>query len=191
MVIRAANLASLAVKDGLADYACVSYDDYYTALNDVPKPVNVIPRSEPMRQQHVTTFELVKDFLSSRPHYDIIGVMLPSQPLRTLKHLIQSRLMLTPDRTHVMSYVLSQVNPSYFLNETVGDKLLRVGAAKDSNPWPVVHDGTIIWAWASWVKGESVNDWYCSTSIGGYRVDPMESVDVNTARDYRIAQALL
>lgn len=121
---------------------------------------------------------------------DLFCILLPTSPLRTLRHLVESRLLLCPGVDLVMSVTPFRQNVFNALSDdNDGFGLL------DSAQWsraitPLVHDGTVLWCTRA--VGEAGEGFYTGRRIGAaYHVPPEESVDINTQLDLDIADFLL
>ena len=121
---------------------------------------------------------------------DLFCILLPTSPLRTLRHLVESRLLLRPGVDLVMSVTPFGHNVFYALRDENGALGLL-----DSHQWsrqiqPLVHCGTCLWVTRA--VAEAGQGFYPrGRIIAPYHIPPEESADVNTQLDLDVAEFLL
>ena len=145
-----------------------------------------------MRAADATVLDVVREFCGAirdpGTEYDLVCLLLPPSPLRTLRHVVESRLLLREGADAVMSVTPFRQDVRYACVEHEG-QVKRVGG-ENWTPETVFlkHDGTVIWARASWLN--TAKDFY-DGRIVPYRVPPEESCDVDTQIDLDYAAFLL
>ena len=119
------------------------------------------------------------------PAPDAVCVLLPTSPLRQVRHLVESYRLLAPGVDVVLSVTPFRQDPRYALEDKQDQLILRDelrGADR-----LLKHCGTVIWVLASHILG---GGGFYSGSIRGYPVPPEESADVDTPLDLEYAEWL-
>ena len=141
----------------------------------------------------VTVSQLLAGFIAEQRDWmgaALFCVLLPTSPLRTLRHLVESRLLLRPDVDLVMSVTPIRANLRRALSEQDG-RLGLLDSLWSEEIRPLIHDGTVIWCTRAVAEaGTGFYDWWQRKCVA-YHVPPEESVDVNTRFDFDVADFLL
>jgi CMP-N-acetylneuraminic acid synthetase len=186
LVGRAVKIARQAKWLGLVDEIAISYDGWDQSFKEY-EDIFLHPQQDP---KPTRTLECVQEFLQPKHgQWDLFALLLPTSPLRTLRHLVESRLLYDGTVDAVMSMVPFRQDYRYMCFLDSQGKLVLSHAAG----WPgdaLKHDGTVIWARADWLCRKP-KSWYDSLSIVPYLVNPVESVDVNDAVDLLFANTLV
>ena len=115
---------------------------------------------------------------------ELVCVLLPTSPLRRLRHVVEARGLLSPQVDVVLSVTPFRQDPQHAL--VLADGLLTVSGVPDARPrWR--HDGTVIWVrTAHLLAGRGFYD----GTLAGYPVPSEDSVDVDTPLDLAWAEFL-
>jgi N-acylneuraminate cytidylyltransferase len=184
---------------GIVNDIVVSYDVWDNALYSGTVGVGMHQQNAPLPTR---TLEVVQELIEPAhvghdlglrvPAYaghDLVLLLLPTSPLRTLRHIVESRLLLRDDDDAVMSMVPFRQDYRYMCFQDPGSGMLDLA---DSHDWPtggLKHDGTVLWARTGWLRTHPA-DWYSSSHIRPYLMKPEESVDVDDEIDLLLANAL-
>lgn len=190
---RACDIAVKAVETGVFDHVVVSYDYYFSELDKLSSVVIKEMRPESLRNNpNHTTLDVAKEVLRSRKHAQNICLLIPASPLRTLRHIVQSRMLMNDDSDRVvMSLLKYQQDPNARLIVDKFGKIVRVPVPPDIfclNRIPYIHCGTVLWAKAVWAT--NAQSWYDSSNIVPYYVDSGFAWDVNDYTDLEISRGL-
>mgnify|MGYP001595489432 CR=1 FL=1 len=195
---RAADVGRQALGLGLVQTVAVSTDDpgIYSAARDLPDIEAWTRPNYPNIHDAEWGRKSVADVL--RFHFaaarweersrkwDMVCVLWPTSPLRTLRHLIESRLLLEDGWDGVLSVVPFCPSVTRALVVETDGEIGRADSAKwEGEFWR--HDGTALWVRSGVVlKG---GDFYTGR-MRAYPINPEESVDVDTDLDLILAEAL-
>ncbi|MBI5405356.1 MAG: hypothetical protein HY976_03985 [Candidatus Kerfeldbacteria bacterium] len=202
----AIHLALQARSLGVVDEVVLSYDDPHELL-DAQNSVRLHRRPNALRNDiNHTTLQVVQDVLApseswgcvngcaSMIHnnpWDLICLLVPSSPLRTLNHIISSRLLLhREDDVAVMSVTTYRQDPRGAVVQGQQGCLRKIWPSDviDDGTALYKHCGTVIWAKSAWVLG--AKSWYDSDRIRPFFVKPDEAIDVNDALDLVTARRM-
>ena len=203
LVRRAWDLARQGIEIGLFDAVAISYDQWHARLVEIRDCQGALPSTlhqQPGERPPTTTLAVVQDLLAKSDtrkcdcsgsfhevRWDLICLLVPTSPLRTLKHLVQSRLRLE-GQDLVMS--VAPFRESVAGAVAIEDGLVKLVADdphQHVDAWK--HEGTVIWARAQWF-GAGPKHWYDAGRIAAYPMDRMESVDIDYEVDLVLARAL-
>ena len=189
LVVRAARLAFEGKALGLFDEALISLDGW----NQVGQTLERFDiscwaqRPESVRRQDARVIDVLRAHLETmedRP--DLICVLLPTSPLRTLRHLVESFRLLEPGVDVVLSVTPFRQDVRGAVVEIKGP-LVRVGGDHLPGGQILKHDGQCAWLRTENVlKGQGFYDGY----VRPYLIPPEESADVDTELDLFIAESL-
>lgn len=117
--------------------------------------------------------------------WELVCVLWPTSPLRTLRHVVESRLLVEDGWDGVLSVVPFRPQVALVLADETG----RIGRA-DSAAWKGdfwKHDGT-----SCWIRTAIIRDGghFYTGRMRPYFVPPSESVDVDTPEDLLLAEAM-
>lgn len=141
-----------------------------------------------------------RDKLSPDPipcPWDIALVLYPTSPLRTLRHLVESRLLLEEGWDGVLSVAPYRQDPWWAV--TAEDEIAPVSlltsagySMPDCAPALWKSDGTALWVrTGAFLDRAKPPLWFYGLRLRPYRMDRMESVDVDHEDDLLLAEALL
>jgi hypothetical protein len=146
---------------------------------------------------------------------DFVCVLLPTSPLRTIRHLVESRLLLSDavrativegegdlagremdlrfSVDGVMSVTPFRQDTAYALRVDDGMLALRFDPTevRPAFKQDVVHDGTVIWVRSSALLALPPEANFYALNLRPYVVSSHEAVDINEPSDLVIAEALL
>ena len=202
LVVRAVQVAKQAQAIGLVGEVWVDVEDGVTEKLALGAGATVRWRHYDLRTPETRVVDLVRHWLGGGedafgrvldPMPDLVCVLLPTSPLRTLRHLVESRLLLDDAAEGVMSVTPYRQDTAYALREDAGFLRLRFDPkeVRPSFQHDGVHDGTCLWARSSALLGLPPEANFYGLRLRPYRVPPEESVDVNTERDLVVAEALI
>lgn len=195
MIRRTLDVAIEAQDLALVDRVVLDTDDEEIALHGVGAEVRMRPAD--LRGTDVRVVDLLRAWLQTEPDVDLVAVLMVTSPLRTLKHMAESRAALRDDVDGVLSLTRFVQDVGYASTlridghgETVAlhfpqpaDRAVLRGAGK--------HDGTIAWYRRDAVLALPASENVYALRLAPYWVPAMESVDIDTERDFLIAEALL
>lgn len=201
LVRLAVEVALAAQALGVVNRVVVSVEDGQTEQEALNAGASVHWREHAIRTPDATVLDTMHDYLNSDPDthsicsrspecghgqtYDAVCLLLPSSPLRTLRHIVESRLLLDHETDVVMSVTPFRQDMRYALVDAE-DRLSRV--TEEYGPGPYYkHDGHVIWAWAERMLKAGFYD----GRVRSYHISPEESCDVDTALDLQLAEFLL
>lgn len=176
---------------GLVDRVVVSHDAWQISEAVRDEPVERVRRPESLCSPSTRVIDVLRGWLGDVPEADrpeLVCVLLPTSPLRTLRHLVASYRMIGPDVDVVLS-----VTP--FRQDVRGALAFESGGPQiglmDSYDWTVdrvyKHDGTVAWLRSgSVLEGRGFYDGH----VVGYLVPPEDSADVDTPLDLEWAEFL-
>ena len=121
---------------------------------------------------------------------DLYCVLLPTSPLRTLRHLVESRLLFQPGTDMVMSVTPFHQSVFHALRVTNGQLGLLDSARWTRTIAPLVHCGTVLWCSRS-VAQTGTGFYADDRIIVPYPVPSHEAIDVNAQLDLDVADMLL
>lgn len=137
---------------------------------------------------------LLTERFDDRPcAWDTALILYPTSPLRTLRHLVESRLLLEDGWDGVLSVAPYRQDPRWaVVIEKDECKKAEMPEFSRGHGERWKSDGT-----ALWVRTEAFLDrakpplWFYALRLRAYQVDRMESVDVDHEDDLLLAEALL
>mgnify|MGYP001576399373 CR=1 FL=1 len=109
------------------------------------------------------------------PAPDAVCVLLPTSPLRTVRHLVESYRLLMPEVDVVLSVTPFRQDPGYALEDKQGQLILRDELRGTDRL--LKHCGTVIWVRASHILG---GGGFYSGNVRGYFIPPEDACDVDT-----------
>ena len=192
LVRRAADVALAAERLGLVGKVVVSAENRDAELAVMGIGAFVDWRHETVRRPDARVIDVVQEFLGRFVEpVDPICILLPSSPLRTLRHVVESRLLLTEGVDAVMSVTPFRQDVRGAIYIEANDAVRRL-----PNEWFAgvnasffyKHDGHALWCRREWLM--KAKDLYDSPRIRAYVIPPEESMDVDTELDLRIAEML-
>jgi CMP-N,N'-diacetyllegionaminic acid synthase len=183
---RAIDIGLQAKALGVVDDVVVSVEDTHTHRLAHFAGATVVMRGPETRTPEARVLDVVRDVLRDRAEVALACVLLPTSPLRTLRHVVESRLLLRDDVDGVMSVTPFRQDIRGACLEVNG-RLALSALARASGEY-LKHDGSCLWARRGWL--ETAKDLY-DGRIVPYRIPPEQSVDVDTEFDLRIAGWLL
>lgn len=119
-------------------------------------------------------------------------ILYPTSPLRTLRHLVESRLLLEDGWDGVLSMAPYRQDPWWAVMAEEEIRLVNLLPLPEGAPPLWKSDGT-----ALWVRTEAFLDrakpplWFYALRLRAYRMNRMQSVDVDYEDDLLLAEALL
>ena len=125
------------------------------------------------------------------PVPDAVCVLLPTSPLRQVRHLVESYRLLTPGVDVVLSVTPFRQDIRGALGLEPDGRVLQLDTAQ----WPEIpawkHDGQVAWLRAAYIVGDEAKreGFYAERSVG-YMVPPEESADVDVPLDLEYAEWL-
>ena len=203
LVVRAVQVARQAQAIGLVGEVWVDVEDGVTEKLALGAGATVRWRHCDLRAPETRVVDLVRHWLGGGedayghvldPMLDLVCVLLPTSPLRTLRHLVESRLLLDDAAEGVMSVTPYRQDTAYALTTLPDGTLATRFDPKEVRPsfqHDTAHDGTVLWVRSSALLGLPPEANFYGLKLRPYRVPPEESVDVNTERDLVVAEALI
>lgn len=200
LVVRALEVARQAQRIGVVDRVILDYEG--AEVREASAGLDVERYERPflhMGEPTVRVIDLVRSWLErwaeppNNPAPELVCVLIPTSPLRTVRHLVESRLLLRDNADGVMSVTPFRQDTAYALTKDI-EGLLRLRFCAADVPefrQHVMHDGTAIWARTSALLALPPRANFYSLRLVPYLIPPEESVDVNTEMDLVIAEALL
>lgn len=209
LVSRAIRVAVAAMDIGLMDHVVVSADFHATSyageydkwqrrsVTVLKRRVVRIPGLEGelnLDGPETTVSQLLAGLIRSGEwrelNADLYCVLLPTSPLRTLRHLVESRLLFQPGTDMVMSVTPFHQSVFHALRVTNGQLGLLDSARWTRTIAPLVHCGTVLWCSRS-VAQTGTGFYQDDRIIVPYPVPSHEAIDVNTQLDLDVADMLL
>jgi len=193
LVRRTVDVALDAQHAGLVDRVVLDTDDEQIAA--VGAGAEIRMRPETLRGTDVRVVDLLRAWLAATPDVDLVCVLMATSPLRTLKHLTESRAALRDDVDGVLSLTqfTQDIGHAVFVparDRTVQMHYPTAGARavlRDAGK----HDGTAAWYRRAALLTLPPHENVYALRLAPYWVPTLESVDVDTERDFLIADALL
>ena len=193
LVVRSAQVALEAKRVGLVGQVVADVEDATTTRVVLRENVSIRHRPTWLCEPQTRVIDLVRAWLQDRESTDcpdLVAVLLPTSPLRVVRHLVESRLLLDDAADGVMSVTPFRQDVAYALGEEEGF-LRRQFIKRLGVPPCLKHDGTVIWARTSALLRLDPGDNFYALRLRPYLVPPEEAVDVNAEMDLVIAEALL
>lgn len=204
MVRRALDVAIEALCAGLFERVVLDTDDMEIARHGDAAGAEVRIRPERLRGTDVRVIDLLRDWLVTDPdqeapgillhseRVDLVAVLMATSPLRTLRHLVESRAALRDDVDGVLSLTRFTQDIGYAVSvqsdqcRLVARSPTKRAALRESGK----HDGTVAWYRRDALLQLRPEDNVYALRLAPYWVPAMESVDVDTERDFLVAEAL-
>lgn len=191
LVVRAARLALEGQRAGLFDSILVSVEgeEVRRALGEHGLSDLGTWRPEMVQTPEARVLDVLQAHLTAMPEDsrpDAVCVLLPTSPLRTLRHLVKSFRLLARPADVVLSYAAYRQDPTHALGVLSDGRLFL--PAVTLPPGVVVHDGTVLWCRMAWAL--AATSFYDADRVVGYPVPPSESADINTTFDLAYAEWL-
>lgn len=131
------------------------------------------------------------DPMNMWPRPDVVCVLLPTSPLRTLRHLVESYRLLIADVDVVLSVTPFRQDIRGTLTLEPDGRILHLDTAE----WPKTsiwkHDGQVAWLRADYIVSEETKLMgFYGENVVGYPIPPEESADVDVPLDLEWAEFL-
>src|SRR3990167_245490 len=191
MVRRAVDIAIEAEHAGLLDRVVLDTDDPLIAAHGAGAEVRMRPAE--LHGTDVRVVDLLRAYLEAAPDIDLVCVLMVTSPLRMLRHLIESREALRDDVDGVLSLTTYHQAIGYACRDwrnvvemhhpTAKSRADLKGAGK--------HDGTVAWYRRDALLKLPPTENVYSLRLAPFWVPSVESIDVDTERDFICAEALL
>lgn len=193
LVRRAVEIAIEARALGVVDDVVTSVEDWETREEAQRAGATAVSRATHLRAPETTVLDVLKAHLADAPEIDLVCLLLPTSPLRTLRHIVESRLLLRERVDAVMSVTPFRQDVDYALHVVDDGMIVRHeaccphGAAwEDHRYWK--HDGHVLWGRTAWLsKARNLYD----GRLVPYAIPPDASSDIDTALDLAWCDFLL
>ena len=163
------------------DWSTPSWRDSGTDSDGVEHEI----RSEEMRAPSIRVIDLLRDWLGRQEEKPgAVCVMVPTSPLRTMRHLVESYRLFEQERADVALSVVTRAG-AY--------RRKRDSVYWFSEPEAQEHDGTVLWCRSGFALSEEAggkDGFYASCRIVEYAVPSGESADINRPIDLEWARFL-
>ena len=193
LLARSVEVALAAKALGVVTDVVVSVEEYSMALAADKAGATAFYRSPEARNADATVLDVTRDFLETNQGCDLVCLLLPTSPLRTPKHIVESRLLLSETADAVMSVTPFRQDVDYALHVTTDGVVMRHNerGCQYGERWEGhrywKHDGSVLWSRASWLT--TAKNLY-DGRIVPYMIPAEESCDVNTPLDLEWAAFL-
>lgn len=135
------------------------------------------------------------DFLSEENPIDTFMVLLPTSPMRTSRHIEEAyKFFLDTNATTLISTKEIDTPPAWFYTVDNNYRMTNAGLGSDEMDNRQVHKSYVRPNGAIYILNydllKNKRTYYCDNTVS-YKMDEMDSVDIDTLSDFKMAELLM